>query len=403
MSATSQRLYYDDSYTTRFQTTVETGGEWEGRPAVELAATYFYPESGGQLGDRGTLETTEVLDVQSDEQGRVWHLVGVPLEPGQSVSAEVAWSRRFDFMQQHTGQHVLSAAFERMADAATLSSHLGAERNSIEIALADATWERVRDIETAANRVLWEDRPVECHWVEDTDLARFDLRKPPPRDRAGSQGRIRIVQIPDWDTSACGGTHTRRTGEVGAIKVLRWEKVRGNVRFEFVCGSRALEDHAWRAEAMVEAARRHTLRDRDLLAHLERAMAERDDLRKQLQDLGERMLVAEARERTGNPPRPVRDFAESRGRGDLRTLAIKCVEAGAPWVVAGTASPEPMVIAARARQGGLDLKGLVPGLLERARGRGGGSPELITVAAVDRECARAAYDWLVGEIESRTA
>ena len=401
MSVTSRRLYYDDAYTTRFETTVAGHGEWQGRPALELATTYFYPESGGQEADRGTLGAAEVVDVQADDDGRVWHVLGAPWSAESWVHAEVEWKRRFDFMQQHTGQHVLSAAFERTAGGVTLSSHLGAERSSIEIGLPDATWQQVREVERAANRVLWEDRPVQCHWVGEADLQRFDLRKPPPKERTGSEGRIRIVEIPEWDVSACGGTHTRRTGEVGAIKILRWDKVRGNLRFEFVCGERALDDHAWRAEAMVEAARRHTLKDRDLLAHLERAMAERDDLRKQLQVLAERALIAEARDRTGTPPRAVRDFAESRPRADVRMFAIKCLEAGAPWVVAAAASPEPTLVAGRARTLPLDLKDLTPALLERARGRGGGSPELVTVAPADREAAEAAFRWLVGELETR--
>ena len=111
---------------------------------------------------------------------------------------------------------------------------------------------------------MWEDRPIERHWVDDEGVKRFALRKPPK-----FTGRIRIVEIPDWDVSACGGTHTRRTGEVGVIKIVRWEKVRGNVRFEFLCGGRALRDYAWRTEALLEAARRRTLKDRELIAHLE--------------------------------------------------------------------------------------------------------------------------------------
>ena len=397
----SERLYYDDAYTTRFEATIAAGGEHAGRPAVELASTYFYPESGGQEADRGRLGRATVLDVQADEDGRVWHVMEGPLDPGQVVAAEVDWGRRFDFMQQHTGQHILSAAFERAAGAATVSSHLGVERSSIEIEVADIGWNRVRDIEAAANRVVWENRPVEHYWVEEQELPRFALRKPPPRERAGSRGRIRIVEIPDWDVSACGGTHTRRTGEVGAIKILRWEKVRGNLRFEFVCGARSLDDHAWRTESLVEAARRHTLKDRDLLTHLERALSERDELRKRLQDLGQRLLVAEARERTGNPPRPVADFAAERARADVRLLAIKCLESGAPWVVVGAAGPEPTVVAARARPLELDLRALLPELLEKAGGRGGGSPELITVAAADGAAAREAWQWMLNEITTR--
>ena len=400
MTMASERRYYADAYTTRFESRVVEEGERDGRPVVELASTYFYPEGGGQVADRGTLGASNVVDVQADDEGRVWHVVDAPLAAGVTVPAQVDWTRRFDSMQQHTGQHVLSAAFERIAKAATLSSHLGEERSIIEVPLADAGWRLARDVEAAANRIVWEDRPVERHWVGEEDLARFALRKPPPAERAGSGGRIRIVEIPGWDVSACGGTHTRRTGEVGAIKIVRWEKARGNLRFEFLCGARALDDHAWRTEALVESARRNTLKDRDLIEHLERALAERDQLRKRLQELTERLLLAEARERAGDPPRPVTDFAAERPRDEVRRFALKCLEVGAPWVVAGAGAPEPTVVAARQKILPLDLKALVPGLLERAKGRGGGSPDMVTVAAADALAAEEAWRWIVGEINA---
>jgi alanyl-tRNA synthetase len=398
----SQRLYYDDSYTTRFSARAVRSGEHRGRRAVELDATYFYPESGGQLADRGTLGSARVIDVQADEDGVVWHVLEATAEASEALSAEVDWARRFDSMQQHTGQHILSAAFERIAGAATVSSHLGEERSAIEVPLADVTWERVRAIEAAANRVVWEDRTIERHWIGEEDLPRFALRKPPPAERAGSGGRIRIVEIPDWDVSACGGTHTRRTGEVGAIKVVRWEKVRGNLRFEFLCGARALDDHAWRTEALVEGARRRTLKDRELLAHLERAAAERDELRRRLDELSERLLLADARARAGDPPRPVADFAAIRSREETRRFAIKCLEVGAPWVSIGAAGPEPVVVVGRAKSLAVDLKTIVPGLLERSRGRGGGSPDLVQAAAADADAARTAWTWSLARLEELT-
>src|SRR5215471_17896461 len=130
----SERLYYDDSYTTRFAAQVVGRGVHQGRPAVELERTFFYPESGGQQADRGTLGTASVLDVQSEDDGRVWHVVSGELA-SDAMEAEVDWARRFDAMQQHTGQHILSAAFERVAGAATVSSHLGEERSAIEVTL----------------------------------------------------------------------------------------------------------------------------------------------------------------------------------------------------------------------------------------------------------------------------
>ena len=383
------RLDYDDAYTTRFTARVVGAGSHRGRPALRLEATYFYPESGGQEADRGAIAGVPVVDVQADEAGSVWHVV--PAEatpPAGEAAAEVDWARRFDHMQQHTGQHVLSAAFERVLDAATLSSHLGEERSSIELALADADWRTVERVEEAANRVVWEDRPIERHWVDDEGVKRFALRKPP-----AVSGRIRIVEIPDWDVSACGGTHTRRTGEVGAIKVVRWEKVRGNTRFEFLCGARALRDHAWRTEALLEAAKRRTLKDRELIAHLERAAAERDELAKRLRELTARAIASEARERVGSPPRGVSEFFPDRPRDELRTLALKCLEAGAPYVALGAGGPEPAMIVGRAKGEGLDLKALLPELLSRARGKGGGAPDFLQIAAADAGAASDAWRW----------
>lgn len=384
----SRRLYYDDAYTTRFRAPVAAEGEHRGRPAVELERTYFYPESGGQEADRGTVGGRAVEDVQADDSGRVWHV----LAPGPGlrgeVEAEVDWTRRFDAMQQHTGQHVLSAAFERVAGLATVSSHLGDERSTLELAAADADWRLVERVEAAANGVVWEDREVRCQWVERADLGRFALRKPPT-----VSGPVRIVEVAGWDVSACGGTHTRRTGEVGVIKVVRWEKVRGNVRFEFLCGGRALRDHAWRTESLIEAARRHTLHDRELLAHLERAAGERDALRRRLQELTRRALASEARERVGSPPKAVTDLADSRPRADVRAFALQCLEAGAPWVVAAARGPEPVLVLGRSKSLGGDLRSLVPALLERTRGKGGGSPDLVQAAAADGEALAAAHAW----------
>jgi alanyl-tRNA synthetase len=395
----ARRLYYDDSYTASFEAEVVSTSERDGRHAVELDRTFFYPESGGQPSDRGTLGGVPVVDVQAKEEGRVLHVLDREPEGSSRghVGGVIDWSRRFDLMQQHTGQHVLSAAFEHVVDAATISSRLGETRSTIDVALDHADWRLVQEVETAANRVLWEDRPVERHWVDAAGMARFALRKPPKVIE-----NIRIVEIPDWDASACGGTHTLRTGEVGVVKVLGWEKVRGNVRFDFVCGARALADHAWRTESLAEAARRCTLKDRDLLDHLERAAAERDQLRRRVAELQTELMLREARERVGDPPRGVAEFSLSRERADVRTFAIQCLASGAPWVVVAAAAPDPVVLIARARGPGVDLKSLLPGLLERSRGKGGGNPEMIQVSAQDASSAEGAYRWVVDEVRALT-
>ena len=391
----SKRLYYDDAYTTKFGAKIAEAAPRGDAVTVELESTYFYPESGGQEADRGTLGGARVTDVQADDDGRVWHT----LEPGANLTgdanAEVDWVRRFDHMQQHTGQHILSAAFERLIRAATLSSHLGEERSTLELALAEADWRTVEKIERAANQVVWEDRPLQLHWTDDAGVSKFALRKPPK-----AKGRVRIVEIPDWDLSACGGTHTRRTGEVGAIKVVRWEKVRGNVRLEFLCGARALDDHGWRTEALVESAKRRTLKDRELIAQLERAAAERDELKKRLTELTAKVLAAEAKQRVGDPPQGVADWSDDRSREDTRTFALKLLEAGAPWVVVASGAPDPCLVAARAKSGRGDLKALVPELLARGGGKGGGAPDFVQVACADAPRARETWKW-AGEAVKR--
>ena len=386
----STRRYYDDGYTRSFEGRIVASGEHAGRPAVELEETWFYPESGGQLGDHGTIGGASVLDVQAADDGRVWHVVDAapPVPADGAAPCAIDWTRRFDHMQQHTGQHVLSAALERECGWATLSSTLGAERSVIEISTAEVDWRTIERVERAANRLLWEDREIRLHWTDAAGVGRFALRKPPQVD-----GPIRIVEIPDWDLSACGGTHTRRTGEVGVVKVTGWEKVRGNVRLGFLCGERALTDHVWRTEALVEGAKKRTLKDRDLLAHLDRAVEERDELAKQLRELREKRLAEEARARVGDPPAAVAELAESRSREEARAFALACLNAGAPWVVSAALAPEPMVMVARAKSHAADLKALLPELLAAARGKGGGSPEQLQIAAADADGARAAFEF----------
>jgi alanyl-tRNA synthetase len=394
----SERLDYDDAYTTRFTARIARTGEHAGRPAVELERTYFYPESGGQLADRGAVGAWPVLDVQTDELGGVWHVLEQAAPGEGEFEAQIDWSRRFDHMQQHTGQHILSAAFERLLDAATLSSTLGAEKSVIEVDLAEADWSLVERIEEAANAVVWEDREIVRHWEDDQSVKRFQLRKPP-----AVSGRIRIVEIPGWDVSACGGTHTRRTGEVGVIKVMRWERVRGRVRFEFLCGARALHDHAWRNQALLEAARRRTLADRDLIAHLERAAEERDALKKRLRELTEGLIQAEARDAVGSPPHGVASWFDARPRDQLRLFANRCLEAGAPYVVVAAGAPESALMVARAKGKGADLKALLPALLEAARGKGGGSPDTLQISAADASAARAAFDLAARDVPGLAA
>jgi len=200
---------------------------------VYLDRTAFYPASGGQPADGGTLAGLEVLDV-IDEGGEVAHLLGKAPETG-NVTGRISWEKRFDHMQQHTGQHVLSAAFEKVGDYKTVSFHMGTESSSIDLDSDRLGSKQLEQAENAANQVLFEDRPVRILFQSSDEASRMDLRKPTARE-----GEIRVVEVEGFDLSACGGTHVSRTGAIGLILVRKVERMKGSTRVEFVCGARAL-------------------------------------------------------------------------------------------------------------------------------------------------------------------
>jgi alanyl-tRNA synthetase len=219
---------------------------------VALDRTAFYPEGGGQPWDTGTLTATAksgatlevaVERVEEDEAGEVWHYVRKPLVAGTQVVGQVDAARRMDHEQQHSGQHLLSAMFWRELGARTVSFHLGKESSTIDLALREGTErlsaEDLARVEEAANRVVFEGRPLSAHWIEremaELMLARGDLRKLPERT-----GRLRIVQMQGIEFNACGGTHVGNTGAIGAITLRKVEKVRQGWRVEFCCGLRAV-------------------------------------------------------------------------------------------------------------------------------------------------------------------
>ena len=204
--ANTQRLYHDDPYCTQFDATVVEQLELEGKPAVVLDATCFYPTSGGQPHDVGTLDGVPVVEVV-EANGQIVHVLTRELGPGV-VHGVIDWERRFDHMQQHTGQHILSRAFEELFSADTVSFHLGAESSTIDVELASLDWDAAAQIEELSNSVVLQDRPVVTREYDQNEVGRLALRRTPP-----SRGRIRVVSIEGFDDCACGGTHVRATGE----------------------------------------------------------------------------------------------------------------------------------------------------------------------------------------------
>jgi alanyl-tRNA synthetase len=243
----TERLYYSDSYLKTFTATVlETSGE-----RVYLDRTAFYPASGGQPFDTGTLGGVRVLDV-ADEGDRIAHVLEQPIATGP-IAGEIDWARRFDHMQQHTGQHLLSAVFEALAGLATISFHLGRDVSTIDLDAPSVAAETIERIERVANEEVARNHEVT---VAIEDAASVEgLRKVSER-----QGAIRVVTITGLDRSACGGTHVRRTGEIGCILLRKTEKIRSATRVEFVCGLRAVA--MVRADRLVFKEQTETFQER---------------------------------------------------------------------------------------------------------------------------------------------
>ena len=247
----TQRLYYTDSYAREFQGTVIETTAAGHRPAVVLDRSLFYPTSGGHPHDTGGLGSAAVVDVIARDRAQtVLHLLDAPVDPGP-VTGSIDWTRRYDHMHQHTGQHILSQAFLQTAGAETVGFHLGAETVTIDLATAALAEECIADTEALANRIVAANLAIRAWFPTDAELRGLTLRKEPQ-----VAGPVRLVAIGDFDLSPCGGTHLAGSGEVGLIAVQRAERKKGGTRLEFLCGERARADYA-RKRAIV----------RDLYAH----------------------------------------------------------------------------------------------------------------------------------------
>ncbi|MCA0375687.1 MAG: hypothetical protein LCH84_08460 [Gemmatimonadetes bacterium] len=370
------RLYYDDARLARFTATV-TASTDDGR-TVYLDRTAFYPTSGGQPHDVGTLADIAVVDV-IDEDDRVAHVLAEPLglPLGAMVVGQVDMTRRFDHMQQHTGQHLLSALLHDRYGWPTVSVHFGDETNTVDVTAADVSAAQLRTIEHEANALAVEDRAVTVSY-EDAAAA-TGLRK--ASDRAGV---LRIVTIEGLDRSACGGTHVERTGAIGAILLRRAERTRGAVRIEFVCGHRAVQRAHDDADLLTRASRPLSAAPADLPALVEQLQGRVTDLERERRRLSGALASYEAdalwrdaasdaagvrrvRLDTDGPVKEREALAQQlTARGACVVLVVGAVQAAAPTGVLLAASEDT----------GVDAGAQLRAALQAAGGRGGGSPRV---------------------------
>jgi alanyl-tRNA synthetase len=383
--AATERLYYDPSVFT-FEASVLRAEARGSGLAVILDRTAFYPDSGGQLADRGVLDGRAVLDVL-EEGETVVHILERPetdtggpgAAPGARVRGEVDRDLRLDHMQQHTGQHILSQAFVATSGRDTLSFHMGDTTSSIEVAgaLTPAMIEAAEDL---ANRIFFEDRPVHVLSLTREEAAARGVRKLPER-----AGILRVIEVEGFDLSPCCGTHVPRAGVIGLVKILSTEKLRANTRVEFVCGRRALVDYRFRNDILRALAATFTTGEAGVAAAVARLRDESKAARKALEEARRELTAYRAREMEAafEPFGPVRLLRKVVPDSDASSLQVvaRAVTA-APDRVVLLASPETgSLLFARSREGGpallaLDMGAILRETVAGVGGKGGGRPDL---------------------------
>ncbi len=391
------RLDYDDAYQTQFDAVILEMTERDGRPAIVLDQTCFYPTSGGQLHDIGLLGGQRVLNVEVDDNGNVLHyLEALPAGAaiGVRLDGRIDWTRRYDHMQQHSGQHLLSQVLAERFGYETLSVHFGATASTIDVAVDSFSADEVRLTEELAQEQIFANLPIRSYFVDEQALATLPLRKPPlVRDH------IRIVEIEHYDYSACGGTHVRQTGEIGPVKLIKQERVRGGTRLTFLCGWRAVYDYASKSRILNEAAACFSTEMPQVPELIERLQAENKALQRSHDALQEQLLryKADALLAAAFPvgeQRLVAAVLPDVDAAALKTLAHLLQET--PQIIAllaGVHDEKVTILFARGEAVDLHMGNLLRQALQQFGGGGGGRPELAQGGGINPNQADALIDF----------
>jgi len=373
----TERLYYNDSYLRDFTAQIVDASS-DGR-TVYLDRTAFYPTSGGQPFDTGKIAGATVVEVV-DEEERIAHLLAEPIAPG-AVECSVDWPRRFDHMQQHSGQHLLSAVFEELFHLKTVSFHLSAESSTIDVEGGSVDARVLQETEARANQVVFENRPMAVRFEHASDVQ--GLRKPSERD-----GLLRIVSIEGLDRSACGGTHVRSTGEIGAVMLRKIEKIRQSTRVEFRCGMRAVRRARTDYEALAKTAQMFSAPLDDVpsavAAQLEGVRAAEKTRRKLEMDLAGyqgREWYANAAAGADGVRRLVRRL-DSGSLEEIRAIAQSFTAHPKAVFLATLASP-PSILLAASEDAAVDAGKVLKAALTECGGRGGGTARIAQGSVAD--------------------
>jgi alanyl-tRNA synthetase len=367
----TERLYYVDPYRLEFEARVVERTNVGDKPGIILESTCFYPTSGGQPHDEGSLNGVPVINVFERGDKAVVHVLATELKE-DFVHGAIDWERRFDHMQQHTGQHILSQAFLQVLNAETVGFHLGKEASTIDVDKASLTTAELDRVEDLANEIIFADCAVKTHSVAETELASLPLRKLPTVEMP-----IRIVEVEGFDYSPCGGTHCQRTGEVGLIKITKVERRGQENRIEFLCGDRALADYRNKNRTVNELANRFSVGTWELAEAVERLAEEVKSSKRELNAAKNRLLDYEAVELLAEAEqhgdvRVVRKVFAHREGEEVRRLALRLMESEGSVALLGLSGEKAQLFFACSADLPYDMNDLLKRACQVVGGGGGG-------------------------------
>lgn len=367
------KLYLNDSYIKEFKADVVNVVEDKERILIVLDRSAFYPEGGGQPSDTGYVGDCRISYV-FEEDGVTYHVSDKLPDITKDIDCSIDWKRRFDHMVQHCGQHILSGAFHKLLEGPTVGFHLGDEYVTVDIGLDSLSTEDAERVEILANSVIYENRPVSYHYPDNDELSKFDLRKAPKVTE-----NIRIVEVGGFDFSPCGGTHPSHAGEIGIIKIRKWEKYKNSVRVEFVCGMRALSDYIWKNNYINEISALLSSKSEDVLESVKKCVSELHAVNKEVKFLRDSVLSYEAISLYNNADeikgvRIIKEVFKERDFKEINSLGNKIAGNKKAIALLGLKSDSARMIFTRSKDVDIKINELFKEVLPVINGKGGGNP-----------------------------
>jgi len=375
-----EKLFYQDPYIQTFTTTLIKQSQDEfGKSYALLEQTAFYPEGGGQPYDTGILNDHKVTQIQ-EINGEIRHYLEHPLpETTNEVKGTINWERRFDHMQQHAGQHLISAAFEELFSYQTKSFHLGKEVSTIDLNTTQLTEEEVLEAETLVNRIILENRKIESKWVTQEELSNYPLRK-----ELSVSEDIRLVIIPEFDYNGCGGTHPHSTGEVASLKILSLEKQKNMIRVSFVAGNRVLKQLQEKQQVVSELSSLLNAPQNGMNDAVSRLLGQSKEQAKELKEMKEKLLEYEVTALFSQTEiiagrTIIKSVLQNRDMAELQSIARKLVSAKDDinvFLIAENAG-KLQFVGARGSKSDLNMKTIAKEVFAFINGKGGGRENFV--------------------------